>query len=68
MLNFRHWIAVFGQVFKRNTKSTVEGLRKHFGKPEGRRHVKLSYAFLTYNQTPKHQYQRKETILLHVIT
>jgi len=27
----KHWIAVFGQVFKRNVKSTVDGLRKHFG-------------------------------------
>lgn len=26
----KHWIAVFGQVFKRNIKSTVEDLRKHF--------------------------------------
>lgn len=26
----KHWIAVFGQVFKRSTKSTVEGLNKHF--------------------------------------
>lgn len=26
----RHWIAVFGQVFKRNIKTTVEDLRKHF--------------------------------------
>lgn len=26
----KHWIAVFGQVFKRSIKSTVEDLRKHF--------------------------------------
>lgn len=31
MLMFpRHWIAVFGQVFKRSIKTTVEDLRKHF--------------------------------------
>lgn len=26
----KHWIAVFGQVFKRNIRTTVENLRKHF--------------------------------------
>ena len=31
----RHWIAVFGQVFKRNVKTTVEDLRKHFSRGGG---------------------------------
>ncbi|XP_078350635.1 uncharacterized protein LOC144635377 isoform X2 [Oculina patagonica] len=31
----KHWIAVFGQVFKRNTKTTVEDLRKQISKGGG---------------------------------
>ena len=32
----RHWIAVFGQVFERKIKTTVENLRKHFSGSGGK--------------------------------